>query len=51
MFSAKEIIDLAIKLEKNGESVYRDSIAKVANPDLASLLECMADEEVQPAER
>ena len=50
MFSAKEILDLAIKLEKNGEAVYRDAIAKVANPELVPLLEWMADEEVKHAD-
>ena len=49
MFSAIEIIDLAIKLEKNGEAVYRDAIGKVSNPGLVPLLEWMADEEVKHA--
>ena len=50
MFSAKEIIDLAIKLEKNGEAVYRDAIGKVSKPGLAPLLDWMADEEVKHAD-
>jgi rubrerythrin len=49
LFSAKEIIELAIKIEKNGEAVYRSAIAKVPNPELVSLLEWMADEEVKHA--
>ena len=49
MFSAKEIIDLAIKLENNGEAVYRDAIKKVSRPGLVPLLEWMADEEVKHA--
>lgn len=49
MFSANEILDLAIKLEKNGERVYRDAIEKVSNPELVRLLEWMADEEVKHA--
>lgn len=49
MFSAKEIIDLAIKLENNGEAVYRDAIEKVSKPGLAPLLEWMADDEVKHA--
>jgi len=40
---------MAIKLEKNGEAVYRSAIAKVKNPELVSLLEWMADEEVKHA--
>ena len=49
LFSANEILDLAIKLEKNGELVYRDAIEKVSNPELIRLLEWMADEEVKHA--
>ena len=49
LFSANEILDLAIKLEKNGEAVYRDAIGKVSNPELIRLLDWMADEEVRHA--
>ena len=50
MFSIQEILDLAIRLEKNGESVYRDAVAKFSEPDLVSLLVWMADEEVKHAQ-
>ena len=50
MFSAKEILDLAIKLEKNGEAVYRDAITKVTDPSLVPLLEWMAEEELKHAD-
>jgi len=40
---------MAIKLENNGEAVYRSAVAKVKKPELVSLLEWMADEEVQHA--
>ncbi len=49
MFSTNEILDMGIKLEKNGEAVYRDAIGKVSNPELITLLEWMADEEVKHA--
>ena len=49
MFSIQEILDLAIRLEKNGESVYRNAVDKVSKPDLTSLLVWMADEEVKHA--
>ena len=49
LFSANEILDMAIKLEKNAEVAYRDAIGKVSNPELITLLEWMADEEVQHA--
>jgi len=49
LFSPKEILDMAIKLEKNGETVYRQAIAKASSPQIASLLGWMADEEAQHA--
>ncbi len=45
MFAIKEIIDMAIRIEKNGEAVYRSAVEKISNPALVSLLEWMADEE------
>lgn len=50
MFSSNEILDMAIKLEQNGEAVYRRAIEKVSQPELVSLLEWMADEEVKHAQ-
>lgn len=49
MFSPEEVIDMAIKLEKNGEAVYRQAIEKAASPQIASLLGWMADEEAKHA--
>ena len=40
---------MAIKLEKNGEAVYRSAIARAKTPELVSLLEWMIDEEVKHA--
>jgi rubrerythrin len=50
LFLIHEILDLAIRLEKNGESVYRNAVNKACKPDLVSLLVWMADEEVKHAE-
>ena len=50
MFEISEIIDLAIKLEKNGEATYRRATEQVVDPELISLLSWMADEEVQHAD-
>jgi len=50
LFSANEILDMAIKLEKNGEAVYRNAIEKVVRPELIDLLEWMAGEEVKHAD-
>ena len=40
---------MAIRIEKNGEAVYRNAMEKISNPTLVSLLEWMADEEVDHA--
>ena len=40
---------MAIKLEKNGEAVYRKAVEKVSNKELVALLLWMADEEVKHA--
>jgi rubrerythrin len=49
VFSTKEVLDIAIRLEKNGETVYRGAIKKLADPKLSLLLEWMANEEAQHA--
>jgi len=49
MFSIQEILDLAIRLENNGESVYRQAVGEISEPELVSLLQWMADEEVKHA--
>ena len=50
MFSTREIIDLAIRIEENGAKLYRGAVEQVSDPSLASLLQWMADEEVRHAE-
>ena len=45
MFSMKEVFDLAIQIEKNGEQYYRDAIKKISNPSLSSMFEWLADQE------
>ena len=42
MFSIQEILDLAIRLENNGESVYRQAVDEISEPELVSLLQWMA---------
>ena len=49
MFTIEEILELAIKIEKNGEAVYLMAIEKWGNSSLSSLLEWMADDEVRHA--
>lgn len=45
MFSIREIIDIAIKIEKNGETYYREAVEKISNPSLKPVLLFLADQE------
>lgn len=47
MFSNRDIIDIAIKIEENGESVYRKAMADASDPEIAGLLGWMADQEAE----
>jgi rubrerythrin len=49
MFTSKEILDIALKIEQNGEAVYRQATHGLTNPDLAKRLIWMADEEARHA--
>ena len=49
MFTINEILDIAIRIETNGESDYRDATRKTTNADLISMLQWMADEEARHA--
>ena len=49
MFSLKDIIEIAIQIENNGERVYRRAIEKISDPSLVSLLQWLADEEAEHA--
>jgi rubrerythrin len=50
MFSIREIIDMAIQLEKNAETFYREALARVSTPILEPVLVCLADEEREHTE-
>lgn len=45
MFTLGEIIDLAVRIEKNGEMAYRKAQKEVLDASLADLLGRLADEE------
>jgi rubrerythrin len=47
MFSLEEILDLGIRIEKNGEKFYRQAQNKVALEELKILLTRLADDEVE----
>lgn len=50
MFSAAEIFDIAVQIEKNGENFYRKAAATASDPTLRKLLLWLADAEVQHRE-
>ena len=45
MFTAHEVLDLAIQLEQNGKAVYRQAAGRAKNESIRELLLWMADEE------
>ena len=47
MFTLGEIIDLAVRIEKNGENVYRKGQKEVSDPALSSMLQWLADDELE----
>jgi len=50
MFEIIEIIDLALQIEKNGEKIYRNALKRVTNPAVYTLLQKLADEELNHVE-
>ena len=49
MFSKREILEIAVRMEKNGESEYRKAVNQVSDPALILLLDWMAAEEREHA--
>ncbi|MFO7708527.1 MAG: ferritin family protein [Desulfobacterales bacterium] len=47
MFEIREILDVAIRLELNGEKTYRDAMASSSDTEMNALLAWMADEEAR----
>jgi len=45
MFSLQDIVAVAIQIEQNGAQTYREAAAKVADPELATLLTKLAEQE------
>ncbi len=50
MFTVRDIYDLAIRIEENGERFYRQAMGEVSSPRLKKLLEWNADEEAEHRE-
>ena len=47
MFTLTDIIEIALQIEKNGESTYRRAQRKTSDPSLADLFGLLADEELE----
>jgi rubrerythrin len=47
MFTLGEIIDLAVRIESNGQKAYRKAQQQVTDPALASMLGWLADDEAE----
>lgn len=50
MFSAEEILDIAIRLEQNGEAIYRKATQEIHNPEFVEMLQWISREESRHAE-
>ena len=48
MFNLRDVLDMAIQIERNGESVYRKALARTTDPDLVEMLAWMAEAQVWP---
>jgi rubrerythrin len=51
MFTIGDVIDMAVQIEENAEKFLRDAAKKAANPELASVLQWLADEEAKHADK
>ena len=49
MFVIRDVIELAIQIEKNAEKIYRSAQSKLTNSSLISTLQWLAEEEVNHA--
>jgi rubrerythrin len=47
MFTLKDIYDLGIQIEKNGEKFYREALTQPWSAPMASMLRMLAEEEVR----
>lgn len=51
MFTISDIIDLAIRIEKNGSNTYKKAMAEVSDPLLSSMLDRLANDESEHENR
>ena len=50
MFSLRDVLDMAAKIERNGERVYRQALSRTEDPQLAEMLAWMAEQEARHAD-
>ena len=50
MFTMDDLLEIAIKMEKNGETIYKSSADKLDDQRLKNTMEWMADEELKHIE-
>lgn len=49
MFNLRDVLDMAIQIERNGESVYRRALERTEDQELIEMLSWMAEEEARHA--
>jgi rubrerythrin len=49
MFNLRDVLDMAIQIERNGEAVYRRALTRTEDPELIEMLTWMAGEESRHA--
>ncbi len=47
MFTSRDVLDLAVQIEKNGEKIYRGALQQVTHPEIKALLQRLADDEAR----
>jgi len=47
VFNADEVFEMALQIERNGETFYRDSAKRIKDPDARDLLTKLADMEIE----
>lgn len=51
MFTFSDILDIAVKIEENGEAYYRRALKSVSDPDLVRMFQWLAEQEADHARR
>ena len=49
MFTMSDVVDLAVRIERNGEQIYREAARAADDPEIERILDWLADEEAEHA--